>query len=150
MEEGLRVAYEKNFPALVSINEFLRARALVQIGELDLGMDQIVGYTREMTRFAPTPVGAALIYPTPAEAYLAAGRTNEGIQAVARGIAILEENQARFAEPELYRLSGELMLVAANATGEPKTRFVRQSKSREAKAPDGMNCAPRMHSPACL
>jgi hypothetical protein len=52
----------------------------------------------EMTRFAQTPVGA-LIYPTLAEAYIAAGRTNDGIQAVVRGIAILEQNQARLLSP---------------------------------------------------
>jgi hypothetical protein len=80
------------------VSEFFRALALVQLGELDHSMDPIVRYLREMTRFAQTPVGA-LIYPTLAQAPIAAGRTNGAIQAVVHGIAILEQNQARFASP---------------------------------------------------
>jgi hypothetical protein len=124
MEESLRVTSEENLSALVPVSEFFRALALVQLGELDHGMDPIVRYMREMTRFAQTPVGA-LIYPTLAQAYIAAVRTNDGLQAVVHGIAILEQNQARFAEPELYRLNGELMLLAGKASGEPENSFRR-------------------------
>jgi class 3 adenylate cyclase/tetratricopeptide (TPR) repeat protein len=124
MEESLRVTSEENLSALVPVSEFFRALALVQLGEFDHGMDPIVRYMREMTRFAQTPVGA-LIYPTLAQAYIAAGRTNDGLQAVVHGIAILEQNQARFAEPELYRLNGELMLLAGKASGEPENSFRR-------------------------
>jgi predicted ATPase len=125
MEESLRVASEENLaPALVPVAEFWRGLTLVQLGEVDHGMDQMVRYAREMNRFAQTPSGA-LIYPTLAEAYLAPGRTNEGLQAVSHGIAILEENQARIAEPELHRLNGKLMLLAGNASGEPESSFRR-------------------------
>ena len=41
------------------------------------------------------------------------------------GIAILEQHQASFAEPELHRLNGRLMLLAGNASGEPENSFRR-------------------------
>jgi class 3 adenylate cyclase/tetratricopeptide (TPR) repeat protein len=124
MEESLRVQSEENLAAIVSVSEFFLGRALVQLGEVDRGLDQMVRHPRETARFAQGPVGA-LIYPTLAEAYLAAGRVDEGIQAVSRGIAILGQNQARFAEPELHRLNGELMLLAGNVSGEPENLFRR-------------------------
>jgi class 3 adenylate cyclase/tetratricopeptide (TPR) repeat protein len=124
MEESLRVQSEENLAAIVSVSEFFLGRALVQLGEVDRGLDQMVRHPRETARFAQGPVGT-LIYPTLAEAYLAGGRIDEGIQAVSCGLAILEQNQARFAEPELHRLNGELMLLAGNVSGEPESSFRR-------------------------
>jgi class 3 adenylate cyclase/tetratricopeptide (TPR) repeat protein len=122
VEEGLRVAHAENLSALLGVNEFFHGRALVQLGEIDRGLDQIARTAAEITAFAQTPVGT-LIYPALAEAYLTAGRRSEAIQAVSRGIAILEQNQARFAEPELHRLNGQLMLLAGNAFSEPENSF---------------------------
>jgi predicted ATPase len=124
MEESLRVQSEENLAAIVPVSEFFLGRTLVQLGEVDRGLDKMVRYPRETARFAQGPVGA-LIYPTLAEAYLAAGRIDEGIQAVSRGIAILEQNQARLAEPELHRLNGELMLLAGNESNEPENSLRR-------------------------
>jgi class 3 adenylate cyclase/tetratricopeptide (TPR) repeat protein len=127
VEEGLRVAREENLSALLGVNEFFRAATMVQLGEINRGLEQILRDAPEITTFAQTAVGA-LIYPALAEAYLAAGRNNEGIQAVSHGIVILEQNQARMAEPELHRLNGELMLLAGNASGEPENSFRRAIK----------------------
>jgi predicted ATPase len=96
----------------------------VQLGEINRGLEQILRDAPEIAAFAQTPVGT-LIYPALAEAYRAAGHINEGIQAVSRGIAILEQNQARLAEPELHRLNGELMLLAGNVSSEPENSFRR-------------------------
>jgi tetratricopeptide (TPR) repeat protein len=124
VEEGLRVAREGNLSALLGVNEFFRAARMVQLGEINRGLEEILRDAPEITTFAQTPVGT-LIYPALAEAYLAVGRNNEGIQAVSRGIAILEQNQARMAEPELHRLNGEPMLLAGKASGEPENSFRR-------------------------
>ena len=44
---------------------------------------------------------------------------------MSRGIAILEQNQARLAEPELHRLNGELMVLAGNESNESEHSFRR-------------------------
>jgi predicted ATPase len=52
------------------------------------------------------------------EAYLCAGRTEEGLSAVAEALALVEETSERYYEPELHRLRGELLLQGEEAEAE--------------------------------
>jgi hypothetical protein len=73
-------------------------------------------------RFAATPV-ASVLHPAVAENYLVAGRCDEGLHAVARAVEMLETNQVRFAEAELRRLNGELLLLAGRDSGDAEGFF---------------------------
>jgi predicted ATPase len=46
-------------------------------------------------------------------AYGKGGQTDEGLHALAEGLAAVEKTGERFYEPELYRLQGELVLALA-------------------------------------
>jgi predicted ATPase len=98
-------------------------------------MQEMVPIEEMITRFAPTPLGS-LYNPPIAENYLAAGRFDKGLHAVARGLDVLEINQACFAEAELRRLNGELLLLAGRDSGAAEKCFreaIAVARRQEAK-----------------
>jgi tetratricopeptide (TPR) repeat protein len=109
-EEGMALIREDNLPALVFVQQFWHARALVQLGNVEQGMEEMLRVHEVIERFAATPVGS-LLSPFIADNYLTAGRCDEGLHAVTCALELLETNQVRFAESELRRLKGELLLL---------------------------------------
>jgi tetratricopeptide (TPR) repeat protein len=116
-EEGMTLVREENLPVLAFVHQFWHGRALVQLGNIGQGMEEMLRLKEFIARFASTPVGSVL-YPAIVENYLAAGRCDEGLHAVARARALLETYEARFAEAELLRLKGELLLRAGRDSDE--------------------------------
>jgi predicted ATPase len=57
------------------------------------------------------------------ESYLAAQRLEDGLKAVTRGLEILQSNGLKFAEAELHRLNGELLLIGGNRAAEVESSF---------------------------
>jgi len=62
-----------------------------------------------------------------AEAYGAAGRVDDALQAVAQGLAQARDTSARFNEAELYRLEGELLLTGLRPKYEEAARCFRHA-----------------------
>ena len=82
-----------------------------------------------------------------AEAYLAAGRPREALQAAQDGLAAVTRTAERFYEAELHRLHGEALL-AADGDASAAAEAVR--KGVEVATPRGrtsLRCAPRFGSP---
>src|SRR5262249_9608868 len=94
----------------------------VQLGEIEVGLEEAVGAEPALAGLAQTGVGS-VIYPTLAESFLAARRPEEGLKAVTRGFEILRSNGVKFAEAELYRLNGELLLIQGDGSAEVESSF---------------------------
>jgi predicted ATPase len=62
-----------------------------------------------------------------AEAYSAAGRVDDALQAVAQGLAQARDTSARFNEAELYRLEGELLLTGLRPKYEEAAQCFRHA-----------------------
>ena len=137
-EEGMtliRQDRQESPPALLFVHQFWHARALVQLGNVAQGIEEMLRAKEGIARFGPSPV-ASMIHPAIAENYLVAGRYDEGLKAVARGLEILEMNQARFAEAELRRLRGELLMLAGRDSDEAEGCFreaIAVARRQEAK-----------------
>jgi tetratricopeptide (TPR) repeat protein len=121
-EEGMTLIRQENLRGLLFVHQFWHARASVQLGNVEQGIEEMVRLEEIIARVAPNPI-ASMLYPAIAENYLAAGRHDEGLNAVARGLGILEMNQARLAEADLRRLNGELLLLAGRASGDAEGCF---------------------------
>jgi class 3 adenylate cyclase/tetratricopeptide (TPR) repeat protein len=134
-KEGIALIRQENLPSLLFVVQFWHARALVQLGNIEQGIDEMLRIEEVFARVAATPV-ASIIHPAIAANYLAAGRHDEGLKAVARGLEILETNQARFAEADLRRLKGELLLLDGRESGEVEDCFreaIAVARRQEAK-----------------
>jgi predicted ATPase len=75
-----------------------------------------------------------------AEAYGKAGRTEEGLAALAEALAAVEETEERHYEAELRRLQGELLLQ--QTAGEAATDVQAQLCFEQALVQAGGNVAP--------
>jgi predicted ATPase len=131
----IRQDRQESPPALLFVHQFWHARALVQLGNVAQGIEEMLRAKEGIARFGPSPV-ASMIHPAIAENYLVAGRYDEGLKAVARGLEILEMNQARFAEAELRRLRGELLMLAGRDSDEAEGCFreaIAVARRQEAK-----------------
>jgi predicted ATPase len=58
-----------------------------------------------------------------ADAYLTARKTEEGLQAVAQGLAVVEKNKERVFAAELWRLQGELLFQAKADSAEVESGY---------------------------
>jgi tetratricopeptide (TPR) repeat protein len=136
-EEGMSLIREDNLSSsrLLFVQQFWHARALVQLGKVEQGMEGMLRVEDTMARFAASPVGSVL-YPTIAENYLAAGKCDEGLHAVARALETLETTQARFAEAELQRLKVSFCCAQEETRTKPKGCFheaIAVARRQEAK-----------------
>lgn len=100
--------------------------AIAQEGQVDEGLALIV---RGMDGCRSS--GAVLELPhcwaSLADVYRGAGRIEEALEAVAKGLTQAQETSARFNEAELYRLKGELLLMGAGPGAEDAERCFRQA-----------------------
>jgi predicted ATPase len=113
-EATLALAIEQVLPLYTARALVLSGWALVKKGQhekrlarLRSGIDAYRATGSELDK----PHWLALL----AEAYLEAGRVEEGLSAVQQALGVVEETGAHIYEPELSRLEGELLL----ATKEP-------------------------------
>ncbi|MBV8361099.1 MAG: tetratricopeptide repeat protein, partial [Deltaproteobacteria bacterium] len=138
--EAIRLGQEHGFlmgyPAV-----YLHGRALAQLGQIEEGLSEMLRWQT----YAKT-AGADPAYYTSvgiAEAYLAAGRRREGLEAVSEGLEMVQRTGTRIFEAEMRRLKGELLLMgdkgtiveAARCFGDAIEVARRQgAKSRELRA----------------
>jgi predicted ATPase len=106
-EAAITLATEQDFPQQLERARSLRGWALTVLGDAEGGIAQIrqalgSGATRDR------PYNLALL----AEASAYARQTTEGLETLAKALAMLAEGGVRWWEAELYRLRGELLLYS--------------------------------------
>jgi predicted ATPase len=106
-EAAITLATERDFPQQLERARSLRGWAVAARGDGEEGIAQIrqalgAGATRDR------PYNLALL----AEASAQVGQTTEGLETLAKALAMLAEGGVRWWEAELYRLRGELLLHA--------------------------------------
>jgi tetratricopeptide (TPR) repeat protein len=113
-EAGIVLAAEYGFTTTLPIVMSQQGWALVLLGKVEEGFDQI---SRGM---AILPQGAGvslyLFRHLLAEGYLLAKRADDGLRVVSEGLRDLEGGKRHMDHAELYRLKGELLLLQ-NASG---------------------------------
>jgi adenylate cyclase len=114
VEEMLPLARELGTPQLVAWGTILQGWVLTVQGEVAEGLAHIQeglharqARGMELTR----PMYLALL----AEAYGRHGQPEEGLRGLAEALRLVEKNDERYFESELYRLEGELRYQAAGA-----------------------------------
>ena len=108
-EEGVALCREQNFALWLGGARVQRGWALVELGHLEAGVDEI---RRGMNDWLATgaEVGKPYFLALLAEAELRMGRCADGLRHLDEGLSIAAELGDRFYEVELHRLKGELML----------------------------------------
>jgi predicted ATPase len=112
-DEAVRLGHEHGFlmgfPAT-----FIHGRVLAQLGQIEEGLSEMLRWQT----YAKT-AGADPAYYTSVgigEAYLAAGRPREGLEAVSEGLELVQRTGTRIFEAEMRRLKGELLLMGDKST----------------------------------
>ena len=106
-DEAIRLAHELGM--IGTPVAFNRARTLAQLGQIEEGLSEMLRWRTYMKTTGAdvawfTSVGVA-------EAYLAAGRPREGLEAVNEGLELVQRTGTRILEAEMRRLKGELLLI---------------------------------------
>jgi len=116
-EEAYTLIAQHALPGLAtSFRSSLEAWTLVQLGEIDTGLAQMLRCKSEQRIFDPwlKSVFGSWLFVALAYAYLASGRASEGIEAADEGLALCRSSGVRMLESELHRLKGELLLKNGN------------------------------------
>ena len=111
-DAAIASAVEYGFLTLFPSMMIQRGWALVQVGSVEEGFDQI---NRGM---ATHPVWMLRYCRLRADACLRAKRAEEGLHALGEGLQMLEGGGRHSEEPELHRLKGELLLMQNAAARE--------------------------------
>src|SRR5262249_3478902 len=106
--------HQQEFPLLVAMATVFQGWVLAVQGQGDEGIEHIC---QGIAAYRAT--GAELLRPhflgLLAEAYGRRARTNQGLEALAEALALVDRTGERLHEPELYRLQGQLLLTASVA-----------------------------------
>jgi predicted ATPase len=125
-EAAIAICTEQGFEGILAQSTMNRGIALVAQGQTQEG---IALFQRGSA--ASRATGAALFRPTflsyLAESYLTAKRFEEGLTAVAEGIAIAGETGECLYEARLLRLKGELLLALDSANAAAADRSFREA-----------------------
>ena len=136
-DEAIALATEQAAEFFLGHGTVMRGWALAQQGQVNAGIAEIrrgMEACRACGAELERPHWLALL----GEACLLGGHVEEGLDAVLEALALAERTTARFNEPELHRLRGELLLkrsppevaAAANAFHEA----IQAARSRQAKS----------------
>jgi len=109
-EAAIRLAKEQGFPDWMAFGSLIRAWALAQQGQAQEGIEQIhLGLTTYRATGAELyrPSWLALL----AEAQGTIGEPEVGLVVLTEALTLVDTTGARWYEPELYRLKGELLLA---------------------------------------
>jgi predicted ATPase len=115
-EELLTLATEQGFPSFVAAATLVRGVALTATGREAEGLAEL-RQASTAWRSTGALVMMTWIMAILAEALGKAEQAEEGLNAVAEGLAIAEERGEHFYEAELHRLRGELYLLQSKAQG---------------------------------
>ena len=121
-EEAIAVCAEHGLPFWSGLATVLLGRAMVEQGEISEGIEEI---RRGITHFRST--GAEILLTCDlcvlAEAHGKTGQHREGLAMLAEALALVEKNEERCWEAEVYRLKGELGRGAGLAASEVESCF---------------------------
>jgi predicted ATPase len=108
-EEVIRLATQQKFPNWVGGGMIRLGSALVEQGQVEEGISQLrqgIAAYRTTGAEVTVPYFLTLL----GETYGKAGQVEEALTVVAEALALVEKNNERVWEAELYRLKGELTL----------------------------------------
>jgi adenylate cyclase len=125
----LALADEYGFPRWRGRGLIVHGCVLVEEGDAARGLAEIREGLDRLSR-SGLRLGHSLHLSLYADACLRAGRLDEGLTAVAAGLAHCQETSERIFEPELWRLRGEILARRGRSGGQ----------SRAAKAADAQAC----------
>jgi predicted ATPase len=108
-EAGITLATDQGFPHLMVIGTVMRGWALAQQGQTREGIEQMhQGLT--VYRATGAEIVRSYFLALLAEAYGTIGQSEAGIPVLTEALTLADTTGARWYEPELYRLKGELLL----------------------------------------
>jgi tetratricopeptide (TPR) repeat protein len=111
VDAEIAISRDQGWPLYVSLATALRGWALVQLGQVEEGIAQI---RQGLTAYrALGENGLSLMLSHSAEVFARLGRTEEGLTVLAEAFMVMEKNDERIYQAELYRLKGELLLSSA-------------------------------------
>ena len=113
-EELLALSAEHDMPLLILIGSCWRGWALAAHGQVEEGITALQRARAVSAEAAPLVLLMVLVLL--AEAYLSGQRSDEGLDAVANGLALAQKAGSGGLEPELYQIKGDLLLLQ----GAPK------------------------------
>jgi class 3 adenylate cyclase/tetratricopeptide (TPR) repeat protein len=134
-ESLIALSRENGFPYWLGCGLVRLGRIQVEDGDIDAGIETMLEGMRTFRA-----VSMALTYDyfccVLAEAYLAAGRVEEGLAVLNEAIARSAAQQQRFCEPELHRLKGELLRLSGAADDAEKSmrEAIAIAQGQEAKS----------------
>jgi predicted ATPase len=111
--EAVRLCHEHGFLMGVPV-AFIHGRALAQLGQIEEGLAEMLEWQTYATTAGHDPAYFTSV--GIAEAYLAAGRPREGLEALSEGLELVQRTGTRIWEAEMRRLKGELLLIGDQNT----------------------------------
>lgn len=112
-EAAIALSREYGFVQWLLGGMFVRGWALAQQGGMEEGIAQL-RYAMSSWHEIGTDIAQMHILVRLAEAYKMGGRYAEGLRALHEARSMKDQNEARYYEAELYRLTGELLLHASS------------------------------------
>jgi predicted ATPase len=105
----IAICTEQDLPSWLAVGTFQRGQALAEQGQIEAGITEMLqGLTAYQATGAELQTSCRLAQL--AEAYGKAGRVEKGIKTLAEALTLINKNEERYYEAELYRLKGELTL----------------------------------------
>ena len=121
-EAMLALVAEQGYAYFAAVGSVYRGWALSAQGEGEAGQAEIrQGLTACQSMGAAE--GRSHLLTSLAEAYGQSGQSEDGLTAVAEGLAFVDRTEERAQEAELHRLQGELILQKFKACPEPSRRI---------------------------
>jgi predicted ATPase/class 3 adenylate cyclase len=132
-EAGITISTEQGFPEVLAIGTILRGWALAEQGQAEEGIAQI-RQGLEAERATGAEYQRTFHLSLLAEVCGTAGRVEDGLQALAEALAMVDHTGECVYEAELYRLKGELTLQKCQVPG---AKFqVSKSPESEVRSPE--------------
>jgi tetratricopeptide (TPR) repeat protein len=124
-EELLALSAEHDMPLLLLIGSCWRGWALAAHGQVEEGITALQRARAASAEAAPLVLLMVLVLL--AEAYLSGQRSDEGLDAVANGLALAQKAGSGGLEPELYQIKGDLLLLQGAPKAAEAERCFRQA-----------------------
>ncbi|NOT62813.1 MAG: AAA family ATPase, partial [Acidobacteria bacterium] len=121
-EQTIALCAEHGLPFWMAAATLVRGWALVQQGQPDEGIEELCKGSAAYQAIG-TEAGMTILFCILADTYTEAWKTEEGLQAVEQGLAVVKKNHERICEAELWRLKGELLLQTDADAPEAETCY---------------------------
>ncbi len=134
---AIALCVEQGFPYFRAVVSTFQASNLALLGQLDEA-NALLCESIERLREIGSELLLTVISGNLAQLCLARCEYDQGLAAVAEGLALVERNGEHWGEPELYRLRGDLLIAAGNQDpAEAEACFqraIRAARTRQARA----------------